>query len=65
MSIDVDYENPWIYNGVPFDGSLIGDNHGFVYNITNLTNQRQYIGRKYFLVVQNTKRKEAKSKIGI
>ena len=48
MSIDVDYENPWIYNGVPFDGSLIGDNHGFVYNITNLTNQRQYIGRKYF-----------------
>ena len=24
MSIDVDYENPWIYNGVPFDGSLLG-----------------------------------------
>ena len=48
MSIDVDYENPWIYNGVPFDGSLIGDNHGFVYNITNLTNQRQYIGESIF-----------------
>ena len=48
MSIDIDYENPWIYLGVPFDGSLIRDNYGFVYNITNLTNQRQYIGRKYF-----------------
>ena len=34
--------------GVPFDGSLIRDNYGFVYNITNLSNKRQYIGRKYF-----------------
>ena len=32
----------------PFDGSLIGDNYGFVYKITNLINERQYIGRKYF-----------------
>ena len=48
MSIDIDYENPWIYLGTPFDGSLIRDNYGFVYNITNLTNKRQYIGRKYF-----------------
>ena len=34
--------------GSCFDGSLIRDNYGFVYNITNLSNQRQYIGRKYF-----------------
>ena len=34
--------------GAPFDGSLIGDNYGFVYLITNLSNKRQYIGRKYF-----------------
>ena len=34
--------------GTVFDGSLIGDNWGFVYEITNLTNERQYIGRKYF-----------------
>jgi hypothetical protein len=43
-----EYPNPWRYNGVPFDGSLIRDFYGFVYNITNLKNQRQYIGRKYF-----------------
>ena len=43
-----DYPNPWRYMGSLFDGSLIGDNYGFVYLITNLSNQRQYIGRKYF-----------------
>ncbi len=34
--------------GSLFDGSLIRDNYGFVYLITNLSNKRQYIGRKYF-----------------
>jgi len=43
-----EYPNPWKYLESPFDGSLIGDNYGFVYKITNLANQRQYIGRKYF-----------------
>ena len=43
-----DYPNPWRYMGSCFDGSLIRDNYGFVYNITNLSNKRQYIGRKYF-----------------
>ncbi len=31
-----------------FDSDDIGDNFGFVYLITNKSNQRQYIGRKYF-----------------
>ena len=34
--------------GTCFSGSDVGDYYGFVYNITNLQNQRQYIGRKYF-----------------
>ena len=34
--------------GTVFDGSLIRDNWGFVYKITNQSNERQYIGRKYF-----------------
>ncbi len=62
MSTGTDYENPWIYNGVPFDGSLIGDNHGFVYNITNLSNKRQYIGRKYFWSFRTPKGKKRKVK---
>ena len=43
-----EYPNPWRYNGSVFDGSLIGDNWGFVYLITNKSNGRSYIGRKYF-----------------
>lgn len=34
--------------GTDFDGSLIGDNYGFVYKITCRTTNRAYIGRKYF-----------------
>lgn len=44
----IDYENPWQYMGTDFDGSLIGDNYGFVYKITCSTTNRSYIGRKYF-----------------
>ena len=62
MSTGIDYENPWIYMGTPFDGSLICDNYGFVYNITNLTNQRQYIGRKYFWQHRTPKGKKRKVK---
>ena len=48
MSTDIDYENPWIYMERAFNSIDVCDNFGFVYRITNLTNQRQYIGRKYF-----------------
>ena len=46
--MEVDYENPWIYEGVPFTSDDIGDYYGFVYRITNTTTQKSYIGRKYF-----------------
>ena len=42
------YENPWRYNGKVFDSDDIGDYFGFVYLITNQSNSRRYIGRKYF-----------------
>ena len=48
--------------GSPFSGDLIGDNFGFVYLITNLTNQRQYIGRKYFWSFRTPKGKKRKVK---
>ena len=43
-----DYENAWLYEGKPFSSDDIDDKFGFVYCITNNTNNRQYIGRKYF-----------------
>ena len=62
MSTDIDYENPWIYFDRPFSGSDVGDYFGFVYLITNLTNQRQYIGRKYFWSFRTPKGKKRKVK---
>ena len=62
MSTDIDYENPWIYLDRPFTGSDVGDYFGFVYLITNLTNQRQYIGRKYFWSFRTPKGKKRKVK---
>ena len=47
-ALEVDYENPWIYEGRPFTSDDIGDYYGFVYRITNTTTQKSYIGRKYF-----------------
>ena len=44
----IDYENPWIFNGHPFLSEDINDLYGFVYCITNTLSGRQYIGRKYF-----------------
>ena len=56
------YENPWIYLERPFTGDDVRDNFGFVYLITNLTNQRQYIGRKYFWSFRTPKGKKRKVK---
>ena len=36
MSIDIDYDNPWIYNGKPFLSDQIEDNYGFVYEIVSI-----------------------------
>ena len=38
----------WQYDGKDFTEDLIGDNYGFVYQITNLTNGKKYIGKKCF-----------------
>ena len=58
----IDYENPWIYLERPFTSDDVRDYYGFVYNITNLTNGRQYIGRKYFWSFRTPKGKKRKVK---
>ena len=55
-ALEIDYENPWLYNGLPFTSDDIGDYYGFVYRITNLCTGKQYIGRKYFGSSEELKR---------
>jgi hypothetical protein len=62
MSIDIDYENPWSYNNKPFSSADIGEYFGFVYLITNNSNGRRYIGRKYFFSFRTPKGKKRKVK---
>ena len=62
MSIDIDYENPWIYNESPFTSPDIGDHFGFVYLIENKLNGKRYIGRKYLWQFRTPKGKKRKVK---
>lgn len=47
----------WTYQGNPF--TEVGSNYGYVYIITNLIDNRQYIGKKFFW---STKRKQVNKK---
>ena len=62
MSIDIDYENPWTYNGKAFSSSDIQDYFGFVYHIHCNKTNRDYIGRKYFWSFRTPKGKSRKVK---
>lgn len=44
----IDYENPWSFNGKPFDTVDIKNYVGFVYVILSQITGQYYIGRKYF-----------------
>ena len=57
-----DYENPWLYQGSNFTSDDIDDKFGFVYCITNNTNGRMYIGRKYFWKFRTPRGKKRKVK---
>lgn len=42
------YKNPWLYRGTPLKSEDIGDNYGFIYIITDLRNNKKYVGKKLF-----------------
>lgn len=60
--MEITYEYPWTYNNQYFDSNDIGDYFGFVYLITNKSNGRKYIGRKYFWSFRKPKGKKRKVK---
>jgi hypothetical protein len=53
------YENPWLHDDTIIESDIIDNYVGFVYQITNLTNDRRYIGKK---LLKRTKTKQVKGK---
>jgi hypothetical protein len=53
------YDNPWLYNGQVVDSEVLENYLGFVYLITNLTNNKKYIGKK---LLKRTKTKIVKGR---
>lgn len=60
--MEIDYDNPWIYEGKPFTSDMIGKYHGFCYEITNTLNGRMYIGRKVFWFRRKVKNQRNRKK---
>ena len=53
------YDNPCLYKNKIFDSEDIDNYYGYVYIITNMTNNMKYIGKKFFW---STKYKTIKKK---
>lgn len=53
------YENPWLYENKIIESEALEEYTGFVYLITNIINNKKYIGKKLF---KKTKRKSVKGK---
>jgi len=52
----------WLYNETEFTEDMIGDNIGFVYIITNLTNDKMYVGKKNFTKSKTYQKNKKKKK---
>lgn len=55
----------WLHNGIEFTDEMIGDYTGFVYIITDLDNQRMYVGQKNFWVPKTRSVKGKKKRIKV
>jgi hypothetical protein len=53
------YENPWTFNNNVVDSEILENYIGFVYIITNLTNNKKYIGKK---LLKKSKTRQVKGK---
>jgi hypothetical protein len=60
MSTDIDYENPWFYNGKPFTSADIGEYFGFVYLITNKSTNENTLVENIFGSSEHLKGKKEK-----
>ena len=55
----------WKYKDSDFTESMIGDNYGFVYIITNTSNSKKYIGKKFFYSMKTKQVNKKKKRIKV
>ena len=53
----------WLYENKEFTEDMIGANFGYVYEITNNTNGRKYVGKKFFTRAGTKQIKGKKKKV--
>ena len=53
----------WLYNNAEFTEEMVGNWFGFIYEITNLTNGRKYVGKKFFTRAGTKQIKGKKKKV--
>ena len=61
----MNYENPWLYNNEIFESEHIDTNCGFVYIITNMLDNKKYIGKKLFWSSKTKQVNKKKKKIKV
>ena len=55
--MEASYENPWMFEGKPFESERIGKHQGFVYLITDTVSGQLYVGKKFFHSIRKVKGK--------
>ncbi len=55
----------WIFEGSPFTQDMVGESVGFVYEITNLSTGRKYIGKKLFTRAKTRQVKKKKKRFRV
>lgn len=55
----------WYYKGSEFTEDMIGEHIGFVYVITNETNNKKYIGKKLFTKSKSYQKNKKKKKMRV
>ena len=63
QTVTMTKQSDWSYNGSPFTEEDVGNSYGFVYEIVNLTNNRRYIGKKFFTKAGTRQIKGKKKKV--
>lgn len=63
QTVTMTKQSDWSYNGLPFTEEDVGNSYGFVYEIVNLTNNRRYIGKKFFTKAGTRQIKGKKKKV--